>query len=289
MNSFSLPPADSAARRIREAAGRGTLSHALLLAGSNALDAARYAAAAMECQGAGEKPCGACPACRKVMADIHPDVVTVRDPEHKNIAVEVVRSVRADAYIRPNEGERKVYIFPDCALLTEADQNILLKVVEEGPPYAAFLFCADSAGQVLQTLRSRCVEWMTGSAQAASAAGQEGQQEAAEQLLRALLERRRGAVTAAAVELERRKLSREDLSALLERLRDLLARGLALQYGGEVSGEDREMALLAAKTLTKPQIMGTIELLQKYRGDCTYNVGAGHVLGALAVELEGIL
>ncbi len=289
MNSFSLPPADSAARRIREAAGRGTLSHALLLTGSNALDAARYAAAAMECQGAGEKPCGVCPACRKVMADIHPDVVTVRDPEHKNIAVEVVRSVRADAYIRPNEGERKVYIFPDCALLTEADQNILLKVVEEGPPYAAFLFCADSAGQVLQTLRSRCVEWMTGSAQAASAAGLEGQQAAAEQLLRALLERRRGAVTAAAVELERRKLSREDLSALLERLRDLLARGLALQYGGEVSGEDREMALLAAKTLTKPQIMGTIELLQKYRGDCTYNVGAGHVLGALAVELEGIL
>lgn len=289
MNSFSLPPADSAARRIREAAGRGTLSHALLLTGSNALDAARYAAAAMECQGAGEKPCGVCPACRKVMADIHPDVVTVRDPEHKNIAVEVVRSVRADAYIRPNEGERKVYIFPDCTLLTEADQNILLKVVEEGPPYAAFLFCADSAGQVLQTLRSRCVEWMTGSAQAASAAGQEGQQEAAEQLLRALLERRRGAVTAVAVELERRKLSREDLSALLERLRDLLARGLALQYGGEASGEDREMALLAAKTLTKPQIMGTIELLQKYRGDCTYNVGAGHVLGALAVELEGIL
>lgn len=289
MNSFSLPPADSAARRIREAAGRGTLSHALLLTGSNALDAARYAAAAMECQGAGEKPCGACPACRKVMADIHPDVVTVRDSEHKNIAVEVVRSVRADAYIRPNEGERKVYIFPDCTLLTEADQNILLKVVEEGPPYAAFLFCADSAGQVLQTLRSRCVEWMTGSAQAASAAGLEGQQAAAEQLLRALLERRRGAVTAAAVELERRKLSREDLSALLERLRDLLARGLALQYGGEVSGEDREMALLAAKTLTKPQIMGTIELLQKYRGDCTYNVGAGHVLGALAVELEGIL
>lgn len=289
MNSFSLPPADSAARRIREAAGRGTLSHALLLTGSNALDAARYAAAAMECQGAGEKPCGVCPACRKVMADIHPDVVTVRDPEHKNIAVEVVRSVRADAYIRPNEGERKVYIFPDCALLTEADQNILLKVVEEGPPYAAFLFCADSAGQVLQTLRSRCVEWMTGSAQAASATGLEGQQGAAEQLLRALLERRRGAVTAVAVELERRKLSREDLSALLERLRDLLARGLALQYGGEASGEDREMALLAAKTLTKPQIMGTIELLQKYRGDCTYNVGAGHVLGALAVELEGIL
>ena len=31
--------------------------------------------------------------------------------------MEVLRSVRADAYILPNEGRRKVYLFPDCALL----------------------------------------------------------------------------------------------------------------------------------------------------------------------------
>ena len=288
MNPFDLSPSDPAAVRIREAAGRGTLSHALLFTGGSALSAARYAAAAMECQGEDQRPCGVCPACRKVLSDIHPDVVTVRDAEHKNIAVEVVRSIRADAYIRPNEGARKVYLFPDCALLTEADQNILLKVVEEGPPYAAFLFCAESAGEVLQTLRSRCVELMTRPAEAAQDP-EDGGGEEAELLLRALLERRRGAVTAAAVELERRKLSREDLRTVLERARSLLASALVLLYGGAVPQEDREMAHLAAKTLTKAQIMGTIELLQKYRGDCVYNVGPGHVLGALAVELEGIL
>ena len=32
------------------------------------------------------------------------------------------------------------------------------KVVEEGPPYAAFLFCAKNSASVLPTLRSRCVE-----------------------------------------------------------------------------------------------------------------------------------
>ena len=288
MNPFDLPASDPAALRIREAAGRGTLSHALLLTGGAALAAARYAAAAMECRGMGEKPCGVCPACRKVLSDIHPDVVTVRDPEHKNIAVEVVRSIRSDAYIRPNEGERKVYIFPDCTLLTEADQNILLKVVEEGPPYAAFLFCAGSAGEVLQTLRSRCVEWMTRPA-AAGASGPAAGDEGAERLLRALLERRRGAAAEAAAELERRKLTREDLAMLLERCRSVLASALLLLYGAQVPEEDRELALSAAKTLTKGQIMGTIELLQKYRGDCAYNVGPGHVLGALAVELEGIL
>lgn len=71
-----------------------------------------------------------------MLADIHPDVITVQDEQHKNIAVDVVRAVRSDAHIRPNEGRRKVYLFPDCGVLTEQDQNVLLKVVEEGPPYA---------------------------------------------------------------------------------------------------------------------------------------------------------
>ena len=35
--------------------------------------------------------------------------------------------------------------------------------------------------------------------------------------------------------------------------------------------------------------MGTIELFEKYHGECGYNVGSGHILGALAAELEGIL
>ncbi|MFR7893131.1 MAG: hypothetical protein ACLU38_02630 [Dysosmobacter sp.] len=58
----------------------------------------------------------------------------------------------------PTRVPRKVYIFPDCTILTEQDQNVLLKIVEEGPPYAAFLFCAENSSVVLQTLRSRCVE-----------------------------------------------------------------------------------------------------------------------------------
>ena len=36
---------------------------------------------------------------------------------------------------------------------------MLLKIVEEGPAYAAFLFCAETAAALLPTVRSRCVEW----------------------------------------------------------------------------------------------------------------------------------
>ena len=275
---------DPAAARIREAAGRGTLSHALLFTGGgDKTGLARYAAAAMECMAAQGQPCGVCPACRKVLEDIHPDVITVRDPEHKNIAVDVVRAIRSDAYIRPNEGQRKVYIFPDCALLTEQDQNVLLKIVEEGPPYAAFLFCAENPSQVLRTLRSRCVE-----IKLRPGSEEDGEpSEAAEALCRAIGSRRRGAVAELAVRLEKKKLDREALSAMLERSRAAFAAALLLLYGQEPG--EMEIAPFLAKNLTKSQIMFTIELLQKYHGECAYNVGPGHVLGALAAELEGIL
>ena len=289
MSQLGLRPEEPAAIRIREAATRGTLSHALLFTGNGDLAAAAsYAAAALECVGTGERPCGVCPACRKVLAGIHPDVITVRDPDHKSIAVDVVRDIRADAYIRPNEGTRKVYVFPDCALLTEQDQNVLLKVVEEGPPYAAFLFCAENAAVVLQTLRSRCVELKLHPAE--EQGGEEVQ--AAEDLCRCLAGRKRGALTELAVRLEKKRMTREELAALLERSRArraLCAAALLLLYGQKPAENCREIAPILAKNLTKTQIMRTIELLQKYRGECTYNVGVGHVLGALAVELEGIL
>jgi len=286
MNSFGMPETDPVAARIREAATRGTLSHALLFTGSGERTAAaRFAAAALECTGESTKPCGVCPACRKVIGDIHPDVITVRDDQHKNLSVDVIRQIRSDAYIRPNEGRRKVYIFPDCALLTEQDQNVLLKIVEEGPPYAAFLFCAENGAAVLQTLRSRCVELkLRPAAETAGAAS-----ETAEALCRAIGGRRRGAVAELAVRLERKKTSREDLSALLEEGRAAFAAALLLLYGQPAEENHREIVAFLAKNLTKTQIMRTIELLQKYHGECVYNVSPSHVLGALAVELEGIL
>ena len=281
-----LPENSTLARRLRRAAAGGALPHAIIFSGSgDRMAAARFAAAAMECEAQSGKPCLQCRQCRKVLEDIHPDVQTVQDPDHRELPVDLLRSLRQDAYIRPNDGAAKVYIFPDCDALNQRDQNVLLKLVEEGPPYAAFLFCAENAAVVLQTLRSRCVELKLHPA--AEGGGEEVQ--AAEALCRCLAARKRGKVTELAVRLEKKRITREDLSALLERSRALCAAALLLQYGQEPEESCREIAPILAKNLTKSQIMRTIELLQKYRGECTYNVGTGHVLGAIAVELEGIL
>ena len=159
METLTLPDQPAVENRLREAAARGALPHALIFSGpGDRLAAAQFAAAAFECTAQGRRPCGVCEACRKVLAGIHPDVTVVHDPEHKIMSVDLVRSVRSDAYIIPNEGARKVYLFDDCGQLDDRCQDILLKVVEEGPPYAAFLFCTENSAGILRTLRSRCVE-----------------------------------------------------------------------------------------------------------------------------------
>ena len=273
------------AARLRAAASRGALSHALILSGAGDRNAAaHYAAAALECTGT-DKPCLTCAHCRKVLADIHPDVLTVRDDEHAELSVDVIRGVRTDAFIRPNEGACKVYIFPDCTRLNEKDQNVLLKTVEEGPPYAAFLFCAENASVLLPTIRSRCVEVKL------SPTVEEGgaPDELTLELARLIAEGSRASRTAFLAKLETQKVTRDDLSSLFEGTRLLLSSALLGQYGVSVPEDALRIARSLASRLTKAKLLGTIDLLQDYRNKCTYNVGVGPTLGGFAVELEETL
>lgn len=142
--------------------GRG-LAHAYIIAGqsgSGRHTLARLIATAMMCNAeTGRRPCGKCAPCKKVIMNLHPDVVVVSGAgEGKPITVGQVRSLRADAYIRPNEGERKVYLLEEADQMNASSQNALLKLLEEGPKYAAFLLLCENTGGLLQTVRSRCEE-----------------------------------------------------------------------------------------------------------------------------------
>lgn len=272
------------AARLRAAASRGALSHALILSGAGDRNAAaHYAAAALECTGT-DKPCLVCAHCRKVLADIHPDVLTVRDDEHAELSVDVIRGVRTDAFIRPNEGACKVYIFPDCTRLNEKDQNVLLKTVEEGPPYAAFVFCTDSPSALLETVRSRCVLLKY------DAVSEDALPTEAEQLCRAFARGKVLPVTTYLVTLENRRMKREELRDVLRSAWCAAAEALLLQMGKQTPDPAcGETAQALARGLTARQLRQLTALLEKYSGECEYNVGAGHVLGALAVEWEELL
>ena len=56
------------------------------------------------------------------------------------------------------KGQRKIYLFPRAQDLNQQGQNVLLKSIEEPPPYGTFLLLAEHAEQLLPTIRSRCVE-----------------------------------------------------------------------------------------------------------------------------------
>ncbi len=275
------------AARLRAAASRGALSHALIFSGDAArADAALYAAAGFECVAEGDRPCLQCTHCRKIMAGIHPDVIFVRDPEHKELSADVVRAMRRDAFIRPNEGERKVYIFEDCAALNERDQNILLKTVEEGPPYCAFLFCAENSAALLQTIRSRCVEIKLGSD---GTSGQDDRRDDALTLCRLTAKGNAASRASFLVGLENSRCKREELGALFESARLICADALLTRYGAEVAPENAEIAAALGQRLSGERLMRVIDLLGTYRRHCDYNVGVGVTLGGFAAEWEEVL
>ena len=137
---------------------RGRISHFYLISGpegSGKCTLARLLTAAILCQ-TEDKPCGCCGPCRKVLEGNHPDVITVDDPEHKTVAVKIVRDAREDVFIRPNEADYKIYLFPQE--LGIEGQNTLLKILEEPPKHGVFILLTDNPDKLLPTVRSRCTE-----------------------------------------------------------------------------------------------------------------------------------
>ena len=145
---------------LRRSLARDRVSHFYLICGpkgSGRHTLARLLAAALMCEG-DEKPCLQCEACRKVMNGVHPDFITVDDPEKKTVPVDLIRQARADIYVQPNEGRRKIYLFPRAQDMGLPGQNALLKVLEEPPRYGVFLLLTDNPEKLLPTVRSRCTE-----------------------------------------------------------------------------------------------------------------------------------
>ena len=138
----------------------GHISHFYLISGpegSGRHTLARLLAAAILCQGK-NKPCLSCGPCRKVMEGLHPDFITIDDPEKKTVAVELIRQARADIYVQPNEADHKIYLFPRAQDMGLPSQNALLKVLEEPPAYGVFMILTDNPEKLLPTVRSRCTE-----------------------------------------------------------------------------------------------------------------------------------
>jgi len=102
------------------------------------------------------QPCGQCTGCKKVEAGIHPDLLRYTgEGKSRAISVEQVREIRAQAYVLPNESEKKILVLGDAHNMLLPAQNALLKILEEPPASAVFILSADNRFRLLETVRSR--------------------------------------------------------------------------------------------------------------------------------------
>ena len=222
---------------------RGRVSHFYLISGpegSGKRTLAKLLAAALMCTGE-EKPCGSCEGCRKVMGGVHPDFITVDDPEKKTVPVDLIRQARADVYVQPNEGQRKIYLFPRGQDMGIPGQNALLKILEEPPSYGVFLLITDNPERLLPTVRSRCTELAL--------------QPVQDRVLRRELERRYP------------KAEPDTLSAAISRSGGYLGQAMLLLEG---SNELPQQTLDFAKAFAGRDTMGLVQVLvpmEKWKRD----------------------
>lgn len=225
------------------------LFHAYMITGEKRAELAQKLAAAMVCTG-DEPPCGVCPHCRKAGAGIHPDIRSIVLETREQ--VKSVRVLCSDAYTQPNEAPCKVYLYTNAELLSEQSQNALLKTIEEGPSYAAFLLLTSAPDALLATIRSRCEELR--------AMGEDTHDPSPESIrLTELITRHAGPAEKAEFITGLEKCSREELAAIIQDTAEALVRVLPQQ----------------------PELLPVMDRLEPILNACEFNIGVGHLSGWL--------
>lgn len=143
-----------------ELIAQSRLPHAVLLESVDpqlCYNTSVFIAKALLCENlSAEGACGSCTPCIKVETDNHPDIYFLRpDDTSKSIKVDMIRELRDDAFLKPNEAHCKIYIILSAEAMNDSSQNALLKILEEPPENVFFILSCSSAERLLQTIRSR--------------------------------------------------------------------------------------------------------------------------------------
>ena len=249
------------------------LPHACILSSPSietALRRAREIAAAAVCRDQAHAPCGRCPDCRKATAGIHPDIMTVaravddKGKQRREITVEQISFLTSDAFVLPNESERKVYIIAEADTMNIAAQNKALKLLEEPPSAVIFLLCVTNAAALLPTVRSRCA--MLG-CQSEAGTGSDEQEERAKEYLAAVEQGDEARLCRWCAACD--SLDNAAAMALLQTVWRLTADRLCRRSGTAMSDET---------------LMRINALMERCMSYLRSNVGVKHIFGLLAVE-----
>lgn len=163
----------TALRRLLEG---GRVPNSLLFTGIEGIGKKQFAielARAFVCkQPSGAEPCNTCSACKRagvfampkpddkdahkrVIISEHLDIGIVI-PSGRNILVDAIRHLEAEANFRPFEAKARIFIIDDADRMNDAAANALLKTLEEPAPTTHLILITSRPDALPPTILSRC-------------------------------------------------------------------------------------------------------------------------------------
>lgn len=136
------------------------IGHAYLFTGKKSIGkklvAIEFAKAIMCDNNSNGVACNECVSCRTFENNSDFKILS---PEKDAIKVDMIRGMSKEIFLLPTISKRKVFIIDDADSMNEQAQNALLKVLEEPPEYATIILIASNKEKLLNTIKSRVVEF----------------------------------------------------------------------------------------------------------------------------------
>ena len=227
---------------LKRAMEKDRLPHALLFqgpAGCGQREAAAELAKAIFCENKkGLESCDACYHCRQISQNTHPDF-SLLEPEEdaRDIKVEEIRQLIERASFKPFSANAKVFVINQAERLNTIAQNAFLKTLEEPLGRTTFVLISSSPEGLLATIRSRVqtLHFVPVTVPQPLEA-EDGQ------LIRAVLEYVLQYFSEPLKAPDLSRLSREELSRVLDRLMEYHRELLILkQDAGEILGDQETL------------------------------------------------